>query len=65
MTLTGLVAERQAKGRPNWVAIWRTPAGNFIHQVLPVGVPLLGAGGDPEPAARAYALTNQPEWNAR
>jgi hypothetical protein len=56
MTLTGLYPEPAARVSRRWVAVWRTPRGNFIHDVLPFAIRDV-----PRTDATAYAQAHQPE----
>lgn len=53
-----LVAMRLEEKRtfPQWIAVWRTSSGNFIHDTLPAGI-------NDEPTAWIYALDNAPSWS--
>lgn len=57
MKLTGLYRERPGtRISPRWVAIWRTPKGNFTHVTLPYG-----ARDTSVEVATAYAVQYPPE----
>lgn len=55
MTLTGAFLDMK-KGKPHWIAVWRTEGGNTIHQRLDMDY--LGTS---EVDAWVYALDHCPE----
>jgi hypothetical protein len=56
MTLTGVYVERAPKRSHHWVAVWKTPKGNVIHETLPLDQT---SGVD---EAKTYAEANPPAW---
>lgn len=63
MTFTKVMVPKKEARTARWVAIWKTAAGNFIHDQLPMFVANPLAVTDAErTAATEYAIANPPVW---